>query len=228
MDTYYTKVVFGIVNRSCYFVLPMQSISTISIIEDDVKFGLLLKKLIDSEPDLTCASIYTNLKSSLNDLASFTPDVVLLDVQLPDGLGSDYVQVLKKVSPTSLFIMCTSFEDDTYIFDSLKNGASGYIVKSASPEQLLTAIRDVLAGGAPMSSTIARKVVNYFQVETRKMDELTPKENELLALLAEGLFYKEIADKMHISIDTVKKHASTIYRKLQVSNRTEAVNRYKS
>ena len=177
MDTYYTKVVFGIVNRSCYFVLPMQSISTISIIEDDVKFGLLLKKLIDSEPDLTCASIYTNLKSSLNDLASFTPDVVLLDVQLPDGLGSDYVQVLKKVSPTSLFIMCTSFEDDTYIFDSLKNGASGYIVKSASPEQLLTAIRDVLAGGAPMSSTIARKVVNYFQVETRKMDELTPKEN---------------------------------------------------
>lgn len=228
MDTYYTKVVFGIVNRSCYFVLPMQSISTISIIEDDVKFGLLLKKLIDSEPDLTCASIYTNLKSSLNDLASFTPDVVLLDVQLPDGLGSDYVQVLKKVSPTSLFIMCTSFEDDTYIFDSLKNGASGYIVKSASPEQLLTAIRDVLAGGAPMSSTIARKVVNYFQEETRKMDELTPKENELLALLAEGLFYKEIADKMHISIDTVKKHASTIYRKLQVSNRTEAVNRYKS
>lgn len=228
MDTYYTKVVFGIVNRNCYFVLPMQSISTISIIEDDVKFGLLLKKLIDSEPDLTCASIYTNLKSSLNDLASFTPDVVLLDVQLPDGLGSDYVQVLKKVSPTSLFIMCTSFEDDTYIFDSLKNGASGYIVKSASPEQLLTAIRDVLAGGAPMSSTIARKVVNYFQVETRKMDELTPKENELLALLAEGLFYKEIADKMHISIDTVKKHASTIYRKLQVSNRTEAVNRYKS
>lgn len=228
MDTYYTKVVFGIVNRSCYFVLPMQSISTISIIEDDVKFGLLLKKLIDSEPDLTCASIYTNLKSSLNDLASFTPDVVLLDVQLPDGLGSDYVQVLKKVSPTSLFIMCTSFEDDTYIFDSLKNGASGYIVKSASPEQLLTAIRDVLAGGAPMSSTIARKVVNYFQVESRKLDELTPKENELLALLAEGLFYKEIADKMHISIDTVKKHASTIYRKLQVSNRTEAVNRYKS
>jgi DNA-binding NarL/FixJ family response regulator len=206
----------------------MQSISTISIIEDDVKFGLLLKKLIDSEPDLTCASIYTNLKSSLNDLASFTPDVVLLDVQLPDGLGSDYVQVLKKVSPTSLFIMCTSFEDDAYIFDSLKNGASGYIVKSASPEQLLTAIRDVLAGGAPMSSTIARKVVNYFQVETRKMDELTPKENELLALLAEGLFYKEIADKMHISMDTVKKHASTIYRKLQVSNRTEAVNRYKS
>lgn len=206
----------------------MQSISTISIIEDDVKFGLLLKKLIDSEPDLTCASIYTNLKSSLNDLASFTPDVVLLDVQLPDGLGSDYVQVLKKVSPTSLFIMCTSFEDDAYIFDSLKNGASGYIVKSASPDQILTAIRDVLAGGAPMSSTIARKVVSFFQVEARKLDELTPKENELLSLLAEGLFYKEIADKMHISIDTVKKHASTIYRKLQVSNRTEAVNRYKS
>lgn len=205
----------------------MSQITTISIIEDDIKYGLLLKKLIEFEKDLVCTAIYTNLKSSLNDLASNTPDVVLLDIQLPDGLGSEYIQVLKKVSPETLFVMCTSFDDEDYIFDSLKNGASGYLIKSDTPEQIIQAIRDVLHGGAPMSSTIAKKVVQYFQVQTKQLQELTPKENELLGLLAQGLYYKEIATKMSISIDTVKKHASTIYKKLEVSNRTEAINRYK-
>ncbi|MBP6624603.1 MAG: response regulator transcription factor, partial [Chitinophagaceae bacterium] len=109
-----------------------------------------------------------------------------------------------------------------------KNGASGYLIKSDTPEQIIQAIRDVLNGGAPMSSTIAKKVVQYFQVQTKQLQELTPKENELLGLLAQGLYYKEIATKMSISIDTVKKHASTIYKKLEVSNRTEAINRYKN
>lgn len=206
----------------------MSQITTISIIEDDIKYGLLLKKLIEFEKDLACTAIYTNLKSSLNDLASNNPDVVLLDIQLPDGLGSEYIQVLKKVSPETLFVMCTSFDDEDYIFDSLKNGASGYLIKSDTPEQIIQAIRDVLNGGAPMSSTIAKKVVQYFQVQTKQLQELTPKENELLGLLAQGLYYKEIATKMNISIDTVKKHASTIYKKLEVSNRTEAINRYKN
>ena len=205
----------------------MTKIITISIIEDDVKYGLLMKKIIESEPDMACVSIYTNLKNSLNDLATNCPDVVLVDVQLPDGLGSEYVEVLKKVSPSSMYIMCTSFEDEDYIFESLKNGASGYLIKSDSPDKIVHAIRDVINGGAPMSATIARKVVNYFQVQTRTLEALTPKENELLANLAEGLFYKEIASKMNIELDTVKKHASTIYRKLQVSNRTEAVNMFK-
>lgn len=205
----------------------MTKLITISIIEDDVKYGLLMKKMIESEPDMACVSIYTNLKNSLNDLATNCPDVVLVDVQLPDGLGSEYVEVLKKVSPESLFIICTSFEDEEYIFESLKNGASGYLIKSDSPEKIVQAIRDVINGGAPMSATIARKVVSYFQVQTRTLEGLTPKENELLANLAEGLFYKEIASKMNIELDTVKKHASTIYRKLQVSNRTEAVNMFK-
>jgi len=204
----------------------MTKLITISIIEDDVKYGLLMKKMIESEPDMACVSIYTNLKNSLNDLATNCPDVVLVDVQLPDGLGSEYVEVLKKVSPESLFIMCTSFEDEDYIFESLKNGASGYLIKSDSPDKIVQAIRDVINGGAPMSATIARKVVSYFQLQTRTLEALTPKENELLANLAEGLFYKEIATKMNIELDTVKKHASTIYRKLQVSNRTEAVNMF--
>jgi len=205
----------------------MTPIHTISIIEDDVKYGLLLKKIIESEDDMACVAIYQNLKSSLTDLATNGSDVVLVDVQLPDGLGSEYVQVLKKVSPQSLFIMCTSFEDDEYIFNSLKNGASGYLIKSESPENIITAIRDLIKGGAPMSSSIARKVVDYFKKEIQTLEELTPKENELLSHLASGLFYKEIASQMSIGIDTVKKHASSIYRKLEVSNRTEAVNRMK-
>lgn len=205
----------------------MKALITISIIEDDQKFALLLKKLIEQEEDMACVAIYNNLKSSLSDLAQNPPDVVLLDIQLPDGLGSDYVDVLKKVSPDSRFIMCTSFDDDTYIFDSLRHGAMGYLVKSDPADSIVASIRDVLQGGAPMSSGIARKVVEHFRQQTRSLEALTPKENTLLGLLAEGLLYKEIANKLEVTIDTVKKHASSIYRKLQVSNRTEAVNKMK-
>jgi DNA-binding NarL/FixJ family response regulator len=156
------------------------------------------------------------------------PDVVLLDVQLPDGKGSEYVDTLKKICPETHFVMCTSFEDEEYIFSSLKKGASGYIIKSDSPDKIMEAIRDVINGGAPMSSAIAKKVVSHFKNETRTLQALSPKENEILALLASGLFYKEIASEMNVGIDTVKKHASSIYRKLQVSNRTEAVNKYRN
>lgn len=222
-------MVFGNAGLNISFVLTnMNQIKTISIIEDDIKYGLVLKKLIDSQTDLACISICTSLKKSLNDLAVNSPDVVLLDVQLPDGLGSEYVQVLKKVSPDSLFIICTSFENDDYIFESLKNGASGYLIKSGPQEKIVDAIRDVLNGGAPMSAMIARKVVEYFQVQTNVLKILTFKENELLNLLGEGLLYKEIAIKMNIVLDTVKKHASTIYKKLQVSNKTEAINKLRN
>lgn len=202
-------------------------IYTISIIEDDLKYALLLKKIIERHQDLACIDIYQNLKSSLTALAENVPDVVLLDVQLPDGNGAEYVGILKKICPETHFVMCTSFEDDDYLFSSLKRGASGYIIKSDSPELIIAGIRDVMNGGAPMSSAIARKVVRHFQQETRILSGLTPKENELLRLLASGLFYKEIASEMNVGIDTVKKHASSIYRKLQVSNRTEAVNKFR-
>lgn len=202
-------------------------IHTVSIIEDDLKYALLLKKIIESNADMACIDIYQNLKSSYTALAENVPDVVLVDVQLPDGMGSDYVDTLKKICPDTHFVMCTSFEDDDYIFTSLKKGASGYIIKSDTPDKIINAIRDVINGGAPMSSAIAKKVVKYFQNETRTLQALSPKENEILALLASGLFYKEIAAEMNVSIDTVKKHASSVYKKLQVSNRTEAVNRYR-
>ncbi len=200
-------------------------IHTVSIIEDDLKFALLLKKVIESNADMACIDIYQNLKSSYTALAENVPDVVLLDVQLPDGKGSEYVDTLKKICPETHFVMCTSFEDEEYIFSSLKKGASGYIIKSDSPDKIMEAIRNVINGGAPMSSAIAKKVVSHFKNETRTLQALSPKENEILALLASGLFYKEIASEMNVGIDTVKKHASSIYRKLQVSNRTEAVNR---
>lgn len=206
----------------------MNQIKTIIIIEDNIQYADLLKKVINSENELVCASVYSSLKSAYENISQDLPDVVLLDVQLPDGLGCEYLDTLKNKSPNSLFIICTSFEDNEYIFESLKNGACGYLIKSESPTNIIQAIKDVLNGGAPMSTVIARKVINYFQVQRNNLEELTHKENELLHLLGTGLFYKEIAIKMSISLDTVKKHASTIYKKLHVSNRTEAINKLRN
>ncbi len=210
-----TQIIFAII-----------MITSITIIEDDLKYALLLKKVIDSNSELACIEIYNNLKSSLSGLAQKVPDVVLLDIQLPDGLGSDYVEILKKICPSTHFIMCTSFENDEYIFDSLKSGASGYILKSDTPAQIVNAIIDVTKGGAPMSLAIAKKVVSHFNTKLNILEELTAKENELLGLLAKGLLYKEVAIKMNVTMDTVKKHASNIYKKLQVNNKTEAINMF--
>jgi two-component system, NarL family, response regulator LiaR len=199
---------------------------TVTIIEDNQTFAKALQKLIENDSLLTCINIINNLKSSLSAIAQNHSDVVLLDIQLPDGLGSEYVSILKQISPTTHFIMCTSFEDDEYIFNSIKNGASGYILKSDSPEKIIASIKDVLNGGAPMSNAIAKKILNYFKEEQQVLEELTSKENELLQLLSSGLLYKEIAAKQDIKIDTVKKHCGNIYKKLNVNNKTEAINKF--
>jgi NarL family two-component system response regulator LiaR len=189
-------------------------IHTVSIIEDDLKFALLLKKVIESNADMACIDIYQNLKSSYTALAENVPDVVLLDVQLPDGKGSEYVDTLKKICPETHFVMCTSLKMKSTYFSSLKKGASGYIIKSDSPDKIMEAIRDVINGGAPMSSAIAKKVVSHFKMKLEPCKHFLPKKTRYLALLASGLFYKEIASEMNVGIDTVKKHASSIYREV--------------
>jgi DNA-binding NarL/FixJ family response regulator len=125
--------------------------------------------------------------------------------------------------------MNTSFDDDENIFQALKSGASGYIIKTDSSDKIIESIRDVLQGGAPMSSGVAKKVIQFFSklpAAASSLEELTPKENQILELLSKGYYYKEISGELNISLDTVKKHCGNIYRKLQVNNRTEAINIY--
>lgn len=201
---------------------------TVVIIEDDVNYNKSLKKIIDSDDCLSCIAQYYSGEDALANLAELNADVALVDIKLPDMTG---VEVLKRISPYNLstqYVICTSFEDEETIFNALKLGASGYLLKGESMQKIIASIKEVHLGGSPMSSIIARKVLQYFN---KKIDcKLTPEnplthaENEVITLLAKGLLYKEIAYNKNISMDTVKKHISNIYRKLQVNNKIEAIN----
>jgi DNA-binding NarL/FixJ family response regulator len=150
-----------------------------------------------------------------------------MDIHLPGINGIDAVKKLKSLCPQTQFIMSTVYEDDENIFESLKAGASGYLLKKTAPSKILDAIVEVYNGGSPMSSQIARKVIASFQKKDSidETDILTPKEKEVLKALAKGLRYKEIADEMKVSMETIRSHARKIYEKLQVQSRTEALNK---
>lgn len=202
---------------------------SIAIVEDEKNYNHALKKVIDYQNDMKVTAQFFDGNDALQNLADIAPDVVMMDIQLPDMLGIDIIEKLKKDMPNTQFIMCTSFEDDEKIFSSLKAGAMGYLVKGESMDRILSSIRDVHNGGAPMSFSIARKVLAHFErkdIDTTGMDELTSREKEILELLSQGLLYKEIADQKFISLDTVKKHVGNIYRKLHVNNKVEAINKF--
>src|SRR5436305_14718047 len=156
------------------------------------------------------------------------PEVVLMDINLHGMSGIDCVRKLKIAEPSCQIVMLTVYENTEQIFKALTNGASGYLLKATPPEDLLSAIRDVHRGGSPMTSHIARKVVQSFQQSTgaKATDNLSPREQEVLELLAKGFLYKEIADQLHISFETVHTYIRRIYEKLQVRSRTEAVAMY--
>ncbi len=202
---------------------------SVAIVEDDKNYNNALKKIIDFQEDMFCSAQFFNGKNAKNELENLAPDVILMDIQLQDMLGISIIEELKKSMPNSQFIMCTSFEDDEKIFSSLRAGATGYLIKGESMERILYAIREINSGGAPMSFSIAKRVLQHFQktkADAVDLNCLTKTEVEVLELLAQGFLYKEIADKKFISIDTVKKHINNMYRKLQVSNKVEAVNKY--
>lgn len=201
---------------------------SVVIVEDDKNYNNALKKIIDFQEDMFCSAQFFNGKDAKNSLTDLSPDVVLMDIQLQDMLGIDVIEKLKSAMPNSQFIMCTSFEDDEKIFSSLRAGATGYLIKGESMEKILNSIREISFGGAPMSFSIAKRVLEHFQKTKTEIDDLnklTKSEVEILELLSKGFLYKEIADKKFVSIDTVKKHISNMYRKLQVSNKTEAINK---
>ncbi|KFF08382.1 response regulator [Chryseobacterium luteum] len=202
---------------------------SIAIVEDEKNYNNALKKVINYQDDMKVAAQFFNGKDALKNLPDISPDVVMMDIQLQDMLGIEIIEKLRKEMPETQFIMCTSFEDDEKIFNSLKAGAMGYLIKGESMDKILSSIRDVYNGGAPMSLSIARRVLNHFErklPESKDFDELTEREKEILELLSQGLLYKEIADQKFITIDTVKKHVGNIYRKLHVSNKVEAINKF--
>ncbi len=201
----------------------------VSIVEDDVRVRTSLARLIDSTPGLRCASQHPNAENALDELPVVKPEVVLMDINLPGMDGVECVSRLKELLPETQVVMLTVYEHTDVIFRALAAGATGYLLKQTPPEKLLEAIHDLHAGGSPMSSHIARKVVASFrQVPQAVSDEekLSAREQEVLNYLVQGYMYKEIADAMKISFDTVHSHIRKIYEKLHVRTRTEAVTKH--
>lgn len=197
------------------------------IIEDirEIREGLAL--LIGSSEGFTCLQTFSTGEEAMEKLPDLYPDVALMDINLPGINGIEAVRKLKIQCPKTQFIMSTVYEDDESIFESLKAGASGYLLKKTAPSKILDSISEVYHGGSPMSSQIARKVIASFQ-EKQSIDDsalLTQREKEILKSLAKGLRYKEIASELNIGIETVRTHARNIYEKLQVQSRIEAINK---
>lgn len=199
----------------------------IAIVEDDPELLQGIKNMLSSSNELEVVATCSNAEDFLDQAKNLQAAVTLMDIGLPKLSGIDCIKKLKIQFPAMQFIMWTTFEDDEKIFDALRAGASGYLLKSATKDQLLQGVQEVLNGGAPMSSNIARRVIASFHSTEIKKSEynLSKRENEILELLAKGYRYKEIAEKLFISVETVRSHAHNIYEKLQVSSRTDALNK---
>jgi NarL family two-component system response regulator LiaR len=199
----------------------------VGIIEDERSIRDSLKSLIGNSENFECLHVFATAEEAIKEIPSLDLDVVLTDIHLPGKSGIECVNLLKKQFPKMQFLMCTSFEDTDSVFNALKAGATGYLTKTTQPSKLLDAIEEVYKGGSPMSSHIARKIVASFQeVEKNKeLEKLSERERDILHFLVKGLRYKEIADKLFISTETVRTHIRNIYEKLQVNSRTDAINK---
>ena len=201
----------------------------VAIVDDDEGIRTSLAALIRRAPTLKLAGDYPDAETALKEIPRHPPDVVLMDINLPGIKGVECVRQLKSAMPSVQFLMLTVYEDSDSLFNSLKAGASGYLLKRTASARLLEAIRDVYGGGSPMTPQLARRVVQFFSKPAEgelSVSRLTPGEREFLGQLANGYAYKEIADRMKISIDTVRSYVRTVYEKLHVHSRTEAVVKY--
>jgi DNA-binding NarL/FixJ family response regulator len=198
---------------------------TVAIVEDDPWLRNELVSVLKSAPDIECLYALTSGEEALLRVPRQLPDVVLMDIKLPGLSGIDCVGILKKNHPILEIVMLTVYQDAENIFQALKAGASGYLIKSSDPEALYSAIRDVSAGGAPFTSHIARQVVRHFQAKRPATADqsLSPRELEVLKLMAAGYRYREIAGNLGIALETVKSHVKHICEKMHVRNRIEAI-----
>jgi DNA-binding NarL/FixJ family response regulator len=203
---------------------------TLAIVEDldEVREGL--KNFLALNPEFKVLDTYKTGEEASIDIPILKPDIVIMDINLPGMSGIDCVRIAKKSNIPTQFMMFTVYENDEKVFEALKAGASGYLLKNTGMHQIIEALKELYEGGSPMSSNIARKLVNNFQEKTHyeakaNITLLSIRENETLHLLSQGLLYKEIADQLGISTSTVRQHIHRIYEKLHVQNRTEAINK---
>jgi len=201
---------------------------SLAIVEDldEVRDGL--KNFISLSKDFTILDTFKTAEEALIELPKLQPDIVIMDINLPGMNGIECIRQVKDKSSNTQFMMFTVYENDEKVFEALKAGASGYLLKNTGLVQLIESLKELHNGGSPMSANIARKLVTLFrseQKQTANVEVLSSRENEILQLLAKGLLYKEIADQLSISVSTVRQHIHHIYEKLHVQNRTEAINK---
>jgi two-component system, NarL family, response regulator LiaR len=201
----------------------------ICIVDDNSEFLEALSMMIVNTSEFELVGAFSNAEDAVEEICSLQPAAVLMDINLPGIDGIECITKVKNSCPNVLFLMCTSYEDADKIFNSLQAGASGYILKTEGATKILNSLQEMLDGGSPMSSSIARKVVKSFENFTSKnilTQSLSERETEVLLFLSKGLMNKEVADKMGITLGTVRKHIQHIYEKLHVNTRVEAVNIY--
>jgi DNA-binding NarL/FixJ family response regulator len=205
--------------------MPIQ----VAIVEDDPSVRRTVADIIRRATDCECSGTYGSAEEALREIPRHLPQVVLMDIDLPGMSGVECVPRLVELAPRTHILMLTVFKDTDSIFDALAAGAVGYLVKPVRAAQLVEAIHDVYGGGAPMTSSIARKVVQTFRktpAAARNVENLSPREQEVLDYLSQGYLYKEIADRMGVSYATIRTHVERIYHKLHVRSRSQAVARY--
>jgi len=206
----------------------MEDLIRVALVEDETDIREAMRVLINGSKNFECIYTYASGEDALKDLPGKDVNVVIMDIHLPGTNGIECVADLNLKMPKTQFMMCTVYDDDDNIFSALQSGATGYILKRTSPAQILEAIRDLHNGGSPMSSEIARRVVTSLQrkkILSSETEILTGRETEILDYLSKGYLYKEIAEALSISKETVKKHIHNTYEKLQVQTRTEAINK---
>ena len=201
---------------------------TICIVEDldEVREGL--KQFISLNTEFNVLDTFSTAEEALNEIPKLKPQIVIMDISLPGMNGIECIRQVKDKSPVTQFMMFTVYENDEKVFEALKAGASGYLLKNTGLVQMIEALKELHNGGSPMSANIARKLVTVFrdkEKEAAPIEVLSKRENEVLQLLSKGLLYKEISDQLSISTGTVRQHIHRIYEKLHVQNRTEALNK---
>ena len=205
----------------------------IILLEDNLHYRHGLEQIIHDMSGVTLIGSYSNAEAVLKKIDQLKPDIFIVDINLEGMSGIEFIRRAKPFVPDAEFLMCTINDDNTNIFESLKSGATGYMLKESSADEIRNAIIEIAAGGSPMSAYISRRVIASFNAHTDKppapaAESLTEREVEVLNHLARGLQYKEIADRLDISTGTVKKHIRNTYIKLQVQNKVEAINKFRA